>query len=355
VLDIIAVLPPINGIDITQDQVEFFEAAIRLVGLLDKIPDNLTDLQIVFGGFEIGGSPRTPKATVQSVLSQCDLVLIDTGSYGAGTITLGSADSGAMFAGTPEGSAFAAGSRWRLVGADDVVIDGLSFAGGNGPAIEIDYVRTTPADESNGNVLRRLDFGDVATAIRLERGAGNVVELSRIDGAATVGIDAISTTALSNRGSEIFDASTAVRLDHVEDGVVDGNTIVGSASAAVHAIDATGTVIATNVIEDVATGVWVVGGDAITIDDNGILAAATGVLAQNSTNFLASGNVLDGALTGVRLSSSAATVYDNDIHDNATGLYVTGGRIDLGAYQPVEKRPVYAAAVGWAAAGIFLW
>ena len=78
VLDIIAVLPPINGIDITQDQVEFFEAAIRLIGLIDKIPDNLADLQIELGSFEIGGAGGTGDLRrIVGAVAQNDLDHVD--------------------------------------------------------------------------------------------------------------------------------------------------------------------------------------------------------------------------------------------------------------------------------------
>ncbi|MEX2188872.1 MAG: right-handed parallel beta-helix repeat-containing protein [Pirellulales bacterium] len=272
-----------------------------------------------------GLSPRTPKATVQSVLAtydlgENDLVLIDSGAYGSGAITLGVADSGAMFAGAPEGSVFGSGSRWRLVGADDVVIDALTFEGGGGPAIEIDYARTMPADESNDNVLRRIVFRDVGTAIRIDRGSGNLVERNRIDGAAALGIDAVSPTALTIRDNEFFDTPTAIRLDRAPGGVVQANTIFGATATAIHTIDATGTIIRTNVIEDAATGILIVGGDGTTVDDNAILATNTGVLAQNAADLTVSGNVLTAVQTGVRLEDVQSGALINNVV-TATGLY----------------------------------
>jgi hypothetical protein len=88
-----------------------------------------------------GLTPATPKATVQDVLADYvlgpnDLVLIDTGTYSTGVITIGTADQGAAYAGSPGGSSFGySRTRFDLSDSDANLLHGLRFTGTSGTGV----------------------------------------------------------------------------------------------------------------------------------------------------------------------------------------------------------------------------
>lgn len=138
-----------------------------------------------------GLTPSTPKATVQNVLAQYDLgtgdlVLIDTGVYGSGTVTVTAADEGAAYVGTPAGSDFRhTGTRFELVDADYNTLYGLTFSGAGGLGV---FIRPGAADSSTHNLVQSNLFAGTNTAIRVDGGTHNVIADNVVTGENSTGV-----------------------------------------------------------------------------------------------------------------------------------------------------------------------
>jgi hypothetical protein len=153
-----------------------------------------------------GLDPDTPKATVQSVvvnydLGPADLVVIDTGTYGGGTVTIAAEDEGAAYAGTPAGSEFShSGNRFDLVDADFNLIYGLRFVGAGGTGIVIE---PSAVDASVHNIVRASIFSGTSTAIHIKGGTDNLVIENTITGPGSYGVRVDSSGSATIEGNTI--------------------------------------------------------------------------------------------------------------------------------------------------------
>ena len=155
-----------------------------------------------------GLSPQSPKATVQSVLAEynvgpADMIVVDTGNYNQGTITLDSNHQGVVLAGSPGGSVFSyAGTALQLNNADQNLIYNLQFSG-NSTGIDS---QAGGLNTLTGNTIENDTFQDDSCAISLSGGGNDTIEGNTITGGGTgislsgwSGSDTISQNTISAR------------------------------------------------------------------------------------------------------------------------------------------------------------
>jgi len=250
-----------------------------------------------------GLTPYTPKASVQSVLSDydlgpTDLVLVDTGSYGGSTVTIDAADEGAAYAGAPGGSLFHySGTRWDLVDADHNLIYAMGFSGSSGTGI---HLGPGASDPSTDNVIRRNSFTGTATAISIDEGTNNLFVDNLVSGSGSYGVYA------QNGASFTW-----------QDGTMSGRScgIYSAGSTAITVQDAD--IQATNY------GIYVYSG-SLTVVDSEIHGASFGVYQDyygpHANSFALTGNEIHDNDIGVYCRIAAMSAYGNEVHHNVTGI-----------------------------------
>lgn len=289
-----------------------------------------------------GLTPSTPKATVQDVLADydlgpADLVVIDTGTYGGSSVTIGAADEGAVYAGSPGGSLFSyGGTRWDLTDADHNLIYGLTFTGSGGTGIA---VRPGAVDPSTDNLLWANRFTGTATGIQIDGGTANVVRANVFSASGrTYGVYALGSPSLTVEANDIAGATYGVYLTN-------------------------GTLAARgNVIHDNTTGL---------ISYSAGCAAWGNTVHHNTTGLEGYGvfggtdwwagqpNDVSDNGTGIRMYSGA-TVAFNRIHGNVVGVQADDGArvhhnvvyrntgqgilVDNGRDVTVENNTIYTSA-----------
>ena len=232
-----------------------------------------------------GLSPTTPKASVHTLLVDYDVgpddaIVIDTGVYNRGTVTVTADDEGATYAGTPAGSQFTSSStRFELEDADANVFFGLHFTQGGGTGI---HARSTASGDSTDNVFRSNTIDGPSTGIRIERPDDDVIA-----------------------DNVIRNVNTGIQLDGVGDSIIRGNEI----SLASTGIRATG-VFNNNL--------------SLTVEDNRVSESDFGIRLNSWTAAMVSGNELFDNGTGLFSDSVSNTIFANHIHNNETGLIGNG-------------------------------
>jgi hypothetical protein len=209
-----------------------------------------------------------------------------------------------------------------------VILDGWSQAGFSGtPVIELNGAGAPGADglviQSASNVVRGLAIHGFATAIRLESGAGSVIQGNYL------GTDATGTNAPGNQVDGLFIGSPA--------NVVQGNLISGNGNAGLQIAGggAISNVVQVNLIGAAAGGLLPLGNvlDGVLIGSN----AARNVIG--GTSGAAANVIVFNRRNGIGLNSDAGagnTLQGNSIYSNE----LLG--IDLGADGPTPNDPTDA-------------
>ena len=296
-------------------------SSTRVLYVNDDATDN--DFYTLAVGDDVndGLSPEFPKATVQSVLDTRvlnvhDLVVIDTGLYSAGVV-IETDDEGAAYAGTPDGSDFAAGTyRWRLNDADFNIIYLITFGGGNsGTGI---YADDNAVDRSTNNYFRSNRFPGTSVAIRIDNGEADVIRDNVVTGSGTgTAFDVDGGVSVSIRGNAVSGRTTAIDT-YAQSSTIEDNVL----SASNNVIFVHG-----------ATATAAISGNQISGGTNGIYdyynAAGVTIFGDNE---------IFGNTTGIRAENADTVIFGNDIHDNATGVYGRGtfGGSDWTVGQPNE-------------------
>lgn len=269
-----------------------------------------------------GLTPSTPKATVQNVLAQYDLgtgdlVLIDTGVYGSGTVTVTAADEGAAYVGTPAGSDFRhTGTRFELVDADYNTLYGLTFSGAGGLGV---FIRPGAADSSTHNLVQSNLFAGTNTAIRVDGGTHNVIADNVVTGENSTGVYVAAAAGLSIRNNTISSRSYGIRADNHSAAVVEDNRIT-QATYGVYSRSSELTVRGNEIYEN-ETGIYARDGSSI-----------SGNIVRRNTLGM-EGNVVFGGVdwlagqpndvfenqTGIRVYDGGVVQF-NRVHDNVVGI-----------------------------------
>ena len=256
-----------------------------------------------------GFTPNDPKATVQNVLGTYDLgandlVVIDTGGYGA-TVTLAKDDEGAAYAGTPftgpgsgGGSSFTdSGTRWELIDADFNIIFKVTYGGSNhgyGVRLHSDGV-----DPSTNNLIRDSYFPGTSWAIWLQEGEDDRV------------LDNIVTDS----------GSYGVRVDDAIRPVVRDNAVSGRTDA-VYVVDAVDPLVEANDLASGTRGVYILGETAGALVQGNLVDGFTdrGILATSRTTSTLQGNTVLSSSIGIEAQTANAPILDNDVRGNVVGI-----------------------------------
>ncbi|MEP7157786.1 MAG: right-handed parallel beta-helix repeat-containing protein [Chloroflexota bacterium] len=279
-----------------------------------------------------GLSAATPKASIRAVLEAYDLrpgdvIRVDSGTYGLLTnIVIGAQDSGVTIVGYydalhPARAAVldrdnrAAGADvFELAGADDVTLERLTLRDAEWA------VRAWEGADSDRLTVRDSVIDSVNGGIRLDRfNDGAVLAGNTIDVSAGYG--------------------SAIELYGYEGGghVVSGNRVVAFGGSFGIYVTAPGVLIEGNDITEVIG--YPYGGTGIRVDGQGSSAAERTVVRGNFVhnvsavgiegrgNALVEDNEVLGAASWGISVIQGAEVRDNDVHDNAGGIYLSGGTV----------------------------
>lgn len=256
-----------------------------------------------------GLSPNAPKATVQDILTDYDLgpgdlILIDTGTYGTGTVTITAADEAATFAGAPGGSNFNfAGTRFDLVDADFTMIYGLGFTGSGGTGI---YVRSGTVNPSTNEIIRNNRFTGASTAIQISGGDAHLIEGNTISGSGQYGVYLTLDGSATVRGNTISGRTYAIQAEGSPGSsgdqlLVESNTLSTGSNG-------------------VNTGSW---SNSVTLSQNQVSGFSSyGIYA--STNSLIQGNSVSNSGVGIHSQASGSQVMGNLVYQNTTGMSGSG-------------------------------
>ena len=229
-----------------------------------------------------GLTPSTPKRSLQGVLNDPlrpmnvgDVILLDAGTY-TGTSISGVANTGVIIIGS----------------SDEPAIISTPLAISNVDRLTVTRLTTNAGITVNNATQTTLQENDLRNAGVAISGGNNVQILN----------------------NAFLNASTAV--------MVSGN--------------AQATVIASNTVRDGLRGVWLTSGatsqaaSSITIRDNHILGAGTGIAVEAGAQGRISTNWIDDATTGLRLTETFAGLIANNIISNSlTGaLYNAPNTLD---------------------------
>lgn len=257
-----------------------------------------------------GLTPLTPKATVQDVLADYDLdntslVAIDTGTYSTGTVTVTTADEGAIFAGSGYGSNFdSGGSRFDFIDADFNILHGLGFTGTGGTGV---YLRPGISDNSDSNRIISSSFTGLSTGIRLDYGSNNSFE----------------SNSISNGGSGIYASGSS-------DTVITGNTIKNINTGLNLSSGLSDTSITLNTITQSDYAIYLTGSINSTVSKNTLSYNGLGLYSSGNTSATVIGNTIDNNTTGIEGSgtfggTSWSAGQFNDIYNNTTGVVLQSG------------------------------
>ncbi|MBI4537341.1 MAG: right-handed parallel beta-helix repeat-containing protein, partial [candidate division NC10 bacterium] len=256
-----------------------------------------------------GLSPLTPKATLQDVLADYtldanSLVVVDTGTYGGGTVTIGLADEGAAYAGSPNGSSFNyGGTRFEIVDSDENLLHGLSFTGSGGTGV---YIHGSGGFYSDNNIVQDNTFTTTSsTGIRIDGGANNSIEGNTVAGSGGIGIDINDVTSATVRGNTVSGHTDGIDGTNATQLTIEANDISALMSSSSRGIDLA------------AAG-------AITIRDNLVHGSDTGIYVWSVASADISGNEVYGNNTGIRSYDADTAVYGNEVRNNSYGIYGKG-------------------------------
>ena len=180
-----------------------------------------------------GLTPSTPKATVQSLLDDRglgpnDLVVIDTGTYGGGTVTIDAGHAGAAYAGSPYGSVFNyGGTAWNLVNATDTLLYGLTFSGNS---TGIDASPDSGNNPSTGNTFLGNTFTNDWNALSIQNGDADVIQDNTISGGSTgIYVATEGAAGVTIRGNSVTgESSYAAYVVGNGPATINANTLAGS-------------------------------------------------------------------------------------------------------------------------------
>ncbi len=245
-----------------------------------------------------GLTPQTPKATLQSLLAAYtlgpdDLVLVDTGTYGGGTIQIAAASKGAVYAGSPGGTTLNTG--FQLTDADYDVIDGFNFAGFGGPGIS---AVPSAVNDSTNNTFLDNTFTGLSTAITITNGSSDVVEQNTFS-----------------------DTSTAIALNGTGDETVQDNNIT-AAYFGIYMSGSGNALVAGNTVTGTTFAVYDPDGANLTADDNTLSGGDYGLfLGYSASSAQIYSNVVSGFTAGGIYVGPSATIYNNQVSTSGIGIY----------------------------------
>ena len=258
-----------------------------------------------------GTSWLTPKATVQSVIATYalgpnSLIVVDTGTYKSGTITLGTSEQGIILAGSPGGSLFSySGTALQLNNADQNVIYGLQFSGNS---VGIDS-QASGVNTSTANAIENDTFQNDSEAIYLDNGGNDTIEGNTITGGSYgIYLSGWSDSETISQNT-ISGASTAI---YASAGSAASILLVGGSTASQG-----------NVLSNGAQGIYSPNSSQVTIQDN-TLSAFTQYAVDVAGVGAAEGNQVSQSGTGIDFSGTGV-VQNNQVSQGGTGILANGG------------------------------
>ena len=302
-----------------------------------------------------GLTPATPKASIRGILDTYDLgdgdvILVDTGTYNAGTdITISAADAGVTIRGadSPTDPAVAAildrgntdygNYAFQLVDADGTTFDTLTITGAH-----VGIYADSDSDSDNVSVLSSTLYGNEGAGIELARGNDNLTVEGGLfyggydtdDPQQDEGIRVDDSDGVTIRGIEARNHnSSGIVLSDGTGHLIENNNIHGGRYTGIGVYGATDTLVRGNTIHDNrGTGLDANGQD----DEVGNRVLNNTVFGNErhgldiARNTEAIGNTAyDNQRVGI-LVDDGATARDNVAYGNNIGMRVNGGEVGFG-------------------------
>ena len=257
-----------------------------------------------------GLSPKTPKATVQSILDAyelhaTDLVAIDTGQYST-TTTVSAADGEVLYAGTPGKSTFKFDTpSFDVTGSGGNIFYRLSFTSASTTGVAI-QLRPSGDVAPRGNEIRKNTFSGGAIAVKST--AGNLlIEDNIIENTSGTALLLAETAIGTFRRNQITVRSgKGIQIEGTGESVLIENTIKHTTLGGILLLNqARGTLKNNRLDLEEGEGIAVMGAGDTLLEKN-IVTESTG--------------------TAVRLGSGNYTLRNNDLFGHSgTGIRVEGG------------------------------
>ncbi|WP_255192863.1 right-handed parallel beta-helix repeat-containing protein [Natronobeatus ordinarius] len=229
------------------------------------------------------------------------------------------------------------------VEADEVTLEGLTFALDDEEADEVDGVHVTTGATAvtivdNTFQQEQADFSTRVRGIYLE-GADATVESNAFEGdgsANTPGIRLRTASEATIAANEFTETSTGVWASG-NDARVEDNTFTDVSSWSIRTISGTQEIV-NNSIDGGSSGIWLSGGDVVTITENEFETTSSGIRYNgHSVDATITNNVFTGANFGFYVSDfpdqhvGGIELHWNTIAGNGEGVNATHGEGTLDA------------------------
>ncbi|MEI8369156.1 MAG: right-handed parallel beta-helix repeat-containing protein, partial [Planctomycetia bacterium] len=273
-----------------------------------------------------GLSPSHPKASVQGVLSSYvvdphTLIVVDTGDYGSsygspsyGTVSIGTADEGGTYVGSPAGSRFSAWqNRFELTGARYNTFYGLTFADHGNPSGTGIRISSGSGIASIGNVIRGNTFLGTSIGVAVGDNSGATVEANGFavpSNSRYAAVEVSGTSAVTLRANDIAGSSYGVIVGTSATAVIRDNTIHQNA---------TGIFGGSRLVTVAGNTIW-----ANTVGSEGSFDIGGGSWSDGQPNLYTNNDI------GARAYAGASVAY-NRFESNRVGVRVNDTGSDTGS------------------------